>query len=135
MGILVTSLFLCGYVVASVVWGPASELGMWFFQLSAYTIPLAHRRLFQLLPVGRKPTLVISLGCYTILHLGQALAQNIETLLITRFLGGFFACAPLSNCAGVIVDMWDPMRRGIATSIWAAAVFLGPVLGPIAGGL
>jgi hypothetical protein len=37
---------------------------------------------------------------YTILHLGQALAQNIQTLLITRFLGGFFAVAPLVNAGG-----------------------------------
>jgi hypothetical protein len=37
---------------------------------------------------------------YTILHLGQALAQNIQTMLISRFLGGFFAVAPLVNGGG-----------------------------------
>jgi hypothetical protein len=40
------------------------------------------------------------MSMYTVLHLGQALAQNIETLLITRFLGGFFAVAPLVNAGG-----------------------------------
>ena len=31
---------------------------------------------------------------YTVLILGQALAKNTETLLITRFLSAFFAASP-----------------------------------------
>ncbi|OBZ78053.1 putative transporter mfs2 [Grifola frondosa] len=84
--------------------------------------------------IGYVPIFRITLVCYTILHLGQALAKNIETLLVTRFLGGFFAVAPLTNCGGVIVDIWDPITRGTATAMFSAGVFLGPVLGPIAGG-
>lgn len=71
---------------------------------------------------------------YTLLHLGQALAQNIVTLLVTRFLAGFFAVAPLVNCGGVIADIWDPVGRGPATSLFTTGVFLGPVMGPIVGG-
>ncbi|KAJ7927029.1 major facilitator superfamily domain-containing protein [Mycena leptocephala] len=63
-----------------------------------------------------------------------ALAQNIETLLITRFLGGFFAVAPLVNAGGVIADIWAVEKRGIASSMFAASVFLGPVMGPIVAG-
>ncbi|KAH9941408.1 MFS polyamine transporter [Amylocystis lapponica] len=110
VGYLVTSVFLLGYVAGPLVWGPGSEL------------------------YGRRITFRIALLCYTILHLGQALAHNIETLLVTRFLGGLFAVAPLTNCGGVMVDIWDPVRRGISTGIFVAGVFLGPVLGPIIGG-
>ncbi|EMD32362.1 hypothetical protein CERSUDRAFT_108809 [Gelatoporia subvermispora B] len=109
-GNLVTACFLFGYVTGPSFWGPGSEL------------------------VGRQWMFWIALVCYTLLHLGQALAHNIETLLVTRFLGGFFAVAPLTNCGGVIVDIWDPITRGTATSLFTAGVFIGPVLGPIVGG-
>lgn len=72
---------------------------------------------------------------YTIFILGQALAQNIETLLVTRFISGFFACAPLTNSGGVIADIWDANTRGLAASLFTFSVFLGPVLGPIVSGL
>lgn len=107
---LVTTVFLCGYVIGPSFWGPGSEL------------------------FGRKPMFLITLVCYTILHLGQALAPNIETLLATRFLSGFFAVSPLTNCGGLIFDIWDPIRRGMATNLFVAGVFIGPVLGPIVGG-
>ncbi|OCH91764.1 MFS polyamine transporter [Obba rivulosa] len=109
-GNLVTACFLFGYVMGPSFWGPGSEL------------------------VGRQWMFRIALLCYTLLHLGQALAHNIETVLVTRFLGGFFAVAPLTNCGGVIVDIWDPITRGTATSLFTAGVFIGPVLGPIIGG-
>jgi len=57
-------------------WGPGSEL------------------------VGRRPIFMVTMIAYTLFHLGQALAQNIETLLVTRFFAGFFAVAPLTNCGG-----------------------------------
>lgn len=72
--------------------------------------------------------------CYTLFHLGQALAPNIETLLITRFLGGFFAIAPMISSAGVIADIFPADSRGPATSLFTAGVFLGPVIGPIVSG-
>ena len=57
-------------------WGPGSEL------------------------VGRKPVFVVAMTAYTLSILGQALAPNIETLLVTRFFSGFFAVAPLTNSGG-----------------------------------
>lgn len=94
------------------------------------------------------------MSCYTLFHLGQALAQNIQTLMICRFFGGFFAVAPLTICGGmfsmheprafsyvsslflgVIADVWPALGRGPAVSLFSASVFLGPVLGPIVGGL
>jgi DHA1 family multidrug resistance protein-like MFS transporter len=37
---------------------------------------------------------------YTLFQLGQVFAQNIETLLVTRFFSGFFAVAPPTNFGG-----------------------------------
>lgn len=59
-----------------ILWGPGSEL------------------------VGRRPIFMVSLSCYTLFHIGQALSKNIQTLLICRFFAGFFAVAPLTISGG-----------------------------------
>ncbi|KAF5309967.1 hypothetical protein D9619_010265 [Psilocybe cf. subviscida] len=107
---LITTVFLLGYVVGPLVWGPGSEL------------------------VGRRPIFIVCMLAYTLFIMGQALAQNIETVLVTRFLSGFFAAAPVTNSGGVIADIWSAEGRGPAISLFTAAVFLGPVLGPIISG-
>ncbi|KAF9446057.1 MFS general substrate transporter [Macrolepiota fuliginosa MF-IS2] len=107
---LVTAMFLIGFVIGPLPWGPGSEI------------------------VGRRPIFVITMFAYTVFHLGQTLAPNIQTLLVTRFLCGFFGVAPVTNCGGVIADIWSAEGRGPATSLWTACVFLGPVLGPIIAG-
>ncbi|KAF8629483.1 hypothetical protein AX15_003416 [Amanita polypyramis BW_CC] len=107
---LVTACFLLGYVFGPLFWGPGSEL------------------------VGRRPVYVLSMTSYTLFHLGQALAPNIQTLLVTRFFSGFFAVAPLTNSGGVISDIFSADSRGLATSLFTAGVFFGPVMGPIVSG-
>ncbi|KAG6888248.1 hypothetical protein C0992_009204 [Termitomyces sp. T32_za158] len=107
---LVTTTFLLGYMVGPLFWGPGSEL------------------------VGRRPILVVTMAIYTIFTLGQALAQNIETFLVTRFICGFFAVAPLTIGGGLIADIWSADGRGPATSMFTASVFIGPVIGPIVSG-
>ncbi|CCF52968.1 putative mfs-multidrug-resistance transporter [Ustilago hordei] len=107
---LITSLFLAGYCLGPIIWSTTSEL------------------------VGRKVIFSISMLMYTLFILGQALAKNPETLFITRFISGVCAAAPLTNAGGVIADMWDPVGRGYAMSLFSCAVFIGPVMGPIVGG-
>lgn len=55
---------------------------------------------------GRRPIFVATMFVYMVFQLGPALATNIETVLITRFIAGTFAAAPLTNCGGVIADIW-----------------------------
>ncbi|PFH45654.1 hypothetical protein AMATHDRAFT_71263 [Amanita thiersii Skay4041] len=107
---LVTTVFLIGYVFGPLFWGPGSEL------------------------VGRRPVFILTMSSYTLFHLGQSLAPNIQTLLVTRFFCGFFASAPVTNCGGLIADIWSAEIRGLATSLFTAGVFLGPVLGPLISG-
>ncbi|KAF8980584.1 MFS polyamine transporter [Cyathus striatus] len=60
--------------------------------------------------------------------------KPIFTFALSMFLSGFFAVAPMTNCGGVIADIWDAAGRGPATSLFTFSVFLGPVLGPIVSG-
>ena len=75
---LTISLFVAGYCVGPLLWGPLSE------------------------QVGRKPVFVLSFIVYTAFQVGCALSPNTASILIFRFLGGTFAAAPLANSGYVI---------------------------------
>ncbi|KAM6494752.1 Major facilitator superfamily domain containing protein [Amanita muscaria] len=107
---LVTSTFLFGYAFGPLFWGPGSEL------------------------IGRRPIFIIAMISFTLSHLGQGLGNNIETVLVTRFFSGFFAAAPLTNCGGLMADMFSAESRGIAMNLLGACIFLGPVFGAIISG-
>ncbi|SJX62955.1 probable mfs-multidrug-resistance transporter [Sporisorium reilianum f. sp. reilianum] len=107
---LITSLFLAGYCLGPILWSTTSEL------------------------VGRKVVMVVAMLMYALFIIGQAEAKNPQTLFVTRFISGVCAAAPLTIAGGVIADMWDPIGRGFAMSLFSCAVFIGPVLGPIIGG-
>lgn len=70
---LTIALFVAGYCVGPLFWGPLSE------------------------QYGRKPVFLISFTAYTGFQVGCALSQNTASILIFRFLGGVFAAAPLAN--------------------------------------
>ena len=71
---------------------------------------------------------------FAVIQIPVAVAQNIYTILICRFIGGVFGSAPLIIVAGAFADIWNPVDRGVAVAIFAAATFVGPVSGPIVGG-
>ncbi|KAL4892050.1 major facilitator superfamily domain-containing protein [Aspergillus ambiguus] len=104
------SLFVLGFALGPFVWAPLSE------------------------SIGRQLPFFLSFGAMTALLAGCAGAQNIWTLLILRFLAGAFGSSPLTNAGGVISDMTTARYRGLALSLFAAAPFMGPVLGPTVGG-
>ena len=92
------------------VWGPFSEL------------------------YGRTRPLFFGFIVFAIFQIPVATAQNLYTILIARFFGGLFGCAPLAIVGGALADFWNPVDRGIAICVFAAATFIGPVAGPIMGG-
>ncbi|QRW16511.1 major facilitator superfamily transporter [Rhizoctonia solani] len=110
VGILGISLYVVGFGLGPLVWGPLSEM------------------------YGRRLIFMISFLPFVLLHLGGALAHNIPTLLVTRFLAGSFGSSPLTNAGGTIADMFTAKERGLASALFAMAPFAGPVLGPIVGG-
>jgi multidrug resistance protein len=104
------SLFVLGFAVGPLVWAPLSEI------------------------FGRQIVFIVSFGGFTAFNAGAAGAQNIQTLLVLRFFAGAFGSSPFTNAGGVIADMFCPSQRGQVMGLFAMAPFLGPTLGPIAGG-
>ncbi|KAJ5519875.1 Major facilitator superfamily domain general substrate transporter [Penicillium fimorum] len=108
--ILGVSLFVLGFAIGPLIWAPLSEI------------------------FGRRHIFTISFMFLTAFNAGAAGAKNIETLIVLRFLAGSFGSSPFGNGGGTIADMFPASQRGIAISLFAAAPFLGPTLGPVIGG-
>lgn len=101
--ILSTALFVLGFAFGPIVWGPFSEL------------------------YGRKTPLFVGYIAFGIFQIPVAVAQNLETIMVCRFFGGFFASAPLAIVGGALADFFDPINRGVAMCIFSASTFCGPV--------
>jgi multidrug resistance protein len=110
VAILQVSLMVFGFMIGPLLWSPLSEL------------------------FGRKPVYVIALFIYSIFNIPCAVAKNIETVLVCRFFGGFFASCALTLAGGSISDLFPTETRGYAIAYFAAAPYAGPVLGPLVGG-
>lgn len=107
---LTISLFVGGYCVGPLFWGPLSE------------------------SFGRKLPLVIAFIGYTAFQVGCALSPNTGAILVFRFLGGTFAAAPLVISGALISDLWDANTRGKALGFFTLAPFAGPAIGPTVSG-
>ncbi|KAM0752488.1 MFS general substrate transporter [Meredithblackwellia eburnea MCA 4105] len=105
-----TGLFLIGFGVASPLLGPLSEIS------------------------GRNPVYLATLAAFCLLEVGCALSKNIATRCILRFLAGCFGSTPLANIGGTLGDIFSAEQRTVVFPLYAAAAFLGPLIGPVIGG-
>lgn len=83
---------------------------------------------------GRKLPLVISLFGFSVFAAGCATAKDLQTLMLCRFFMGVFGSCPVAVVAAVYADMYGPETRGIALTVFASSVFMGPVVAPFIGG-
>ncbi|VUC35402.1 unnamed protein product [Clonostachys rosea] len=104
------SLFVLGFALGPLIWAPLSEV------------------------YGRKSIFVISFVAYTAFSVSAACAPNITALLVLRFFASASGSSAMTNAGAVIGDLFSKAERGMATGLFATAPFLGPALGPIAGG-
>lgn len=100
-----TSLLLIGFGTGPLLWAPLSEI------------------------YGRKYPVLIPYFICVCFTFGTAVAADFTTVLVTRFLAGFFGSAPVSITSGALADMFDPKQRGWALLCYATAVVGGPVFG------
>ena len=84
--------------------------------------------------LGRKAVYLTSLPLAALFTLGAGFSHNFASLIICRFFAGFFGSPTLSVGAGTNADVWPPIHRAVATSLFVLAPFAGPALGPLVGG-
>ena len=105
-----TTLYVLGFAAGPLLWAPASELR------------------------GRKWPYTIGMLGGAIFTISSAVAKDVQTLMICRFFAGLFGASQFTVVPGVLADIFDAKHRGIAISLFALPVFLGPLTAPFIGG-
>lgn len=104
------SLFVVGLGLGPMILGPLSEF------------------------YGRRPIYVCAFAFFLIWLIPCAVAKNIETELVSRFLDGFAGSAFLSVAGGTVGDMFIRNELQAPMMIFTASPFIGPPVGPIIAG-
>jgi multidrug resistance protein len=110
VSLLTITLFVMGFGIGPMAFAPLSEI------------------------CGRRPIYAVTLAIAVIFTIPGAVAQNIGTLLVTRFIAGIAFSAPMSLVGGTLVDLWKNEERGVPMAAFSAAPFIGPGVGPLVGG-
>jgi len=109
-----------------------ATLGLSLFVFGLGLSPMALGPLSEF--YGRRPIYIVAYVCFTIWLIPCAVAQNIQTMLISRFLDGLSGSAFLSVAGGTVGDMFTRDKLQAPMMVFTAAPFIGPGLGPILGG-
>ncbi|XPS73247.1 hypothetical protein M3J09_005397 [Ascochyta lentis] len=83
---------------------------------------------------GRRPIYIGSFTFFLIWLIPCAVARNIETMLIARFLDGLAGSAFLSVAGGTVGDMFAKHELSAPMMVYTASPFIGPEIGPLVGG-
>ncbi|OJA12253.1 hypothetical protein AZE42_04088 [Rhizopogon vesiculosus] len=67
-------------------------------------------------------------------NIGCALAPDVASLIVFRFLAGLAGSAPIACGGGVIADLFAEHERASAMALFSLGPLLGPSVGPIVGG-
>ena len=106
------------------------SLAMYFIGIAlgqAFYGPLSDR-------TGRKPALSFGLTVFVASSVGCALAWNVESLIVFRFLQALGGCAPLVIPRAVVRDHFDERESVQMLSMLILVMGLAPILGPLVGG-
>ncbi|KAJ4140155.1 hypothetical protein NW768_001510 [Fusarium equiseti] len=83
---------------------------------------------------GRRPIYIVSWSMYLIWIIPQAVAQNIETIIVSRFLDGLSGSAFLAVSGGTVGDLFTADQIQAPMLMFSMAPFVGPSIGPLIGG-
>jgi multidrug resistance protein len=110
IGSLAVTIYLLGFACGPLVIAPLSEL------------------------YGRLPAYHVCDLLWVIFTVACAVATNMPSFIVFRFLAGCAGSCPLTIGGSTVVDVISQQPRGAAMSMFAIGPLPRPVLGPIAGG-
>ncbi|WP_294001048.1 multidrug effflux MFS transporter [Sphaerotilus sp.] len=84
---------------------------------------------------GRKPPLYFGLALFVAGSIGCALAPDIQTLIVLRFIAGVGACACTVIPRAVVRDLHTGVEATRLTSLLMLVFSVSPILAPLAGSL
>src|SRR5688572_6752455 len=83
---------------------------------------------------GRKPALYFGLTLFVVSSAGCAIAGDVQTLIVLRFLQALGGCAPLVIPRAVVRDYFDQRGSVRMLSVLILVMGLAPILAPLVGG-
>jgi DHA2 family multidrug resistance protein len=83
---------------------------------------------------GRKRYFMICIGMFTVCSLLCGLADSLPELILFRLAQGFFGGGLQPNQQSIILDTFEPNKRGSAMAVVAVATIVAPIIGPTLGG-
>ncbi|KAM0548761.1 hypothetical protein ACHAPJ_009757 [Fusarium lateritium] len=84
---------------------------------------------------GRRPVAVVASVMFLGFNIGTALAPNLVSFFVFRFLTALFGTAFLLIGSACIGDIYHPTRRGTAMGWFMSGTLIGPAFGPFVGGI
>lgn len=108
---LTLSVFLAGFAVSQLVYGPVSDR------------------------FGRRPALLGGIVVYLLASAACAMADSIGTLIVARFFQALGACCGPVVARAVVRDVFGRDRAATALAYMAMAMTLAPAVGPVIGGV
>ena len=85
--------------------------------------------------IGRKRYYMISVALFTLASLACGMAPNLGALILARILQGAAGGGLAAVEQSMMVDTFPPSKRGLAFAAYGLVVIVGPVVGPILGGV
>lgn len=84
---------------------------------------------------GRRPALFLGLALYVAGTAGCALAPDLTSLIVSRFVQGFGACSGPAIARATVRDRFERAEGARILAYIGMAMAVGPAVGPIIGGL
>ncbi|KAM3451838.1 hypothetical protein MY3296_004985 [Beauveria thailandica] len=110
VSVLGLSLFVLGIAFGPMLFGPLSEF------------------------YGRRPIYLVAWSVFVLFLFPGAFGTNIQTILVSRFFGGFSGSAFLAVSGGTVGDLFQRHELQGPMVLFSLAPFLGPTAGPLIGG-
>jgi DHA1 family bicyclomycin/chloramphenicol resistance-like MFS transporter len=107
---LTLSVFLAGFAVAQLFYGPLSDR------------------------YGRRPVMLFGLALYLVSSLACMLAPGIDTLILARFFQALGACAGPVLGRAIVRDVYGPVQAARVLAYISGAMAIAPMIGPLLGG-
>lgn len=108
---LTLSIFLVGFAVSQLVYGPMSDR------------------------FGRRPTLLVGVAIYLAASAVCAMTSSIEALIAARFFQALGACCGPVVARAVVRDVFGCDRAATVLAYMSMAMALAPAVGPMLGGV
>ncbi len=84
--------------------------------------------------IGRKRYFLICIAMFTLCSFLCGISQSLAQIVIFRAFQGLFGGGLQPNQQSIILDTFEPAKRGAAFGVTAIATIVAPVLGPTLGG-